>query len=54
MSEIKIKRQTFIEWQKHLNQWRREYDIKIHDSKIYADGTITLVIERTKKQFKTK
>lgn len=49
-----IKRESMHVWQKLLNQWRKKYDIRIVSHKYWDDGTITIVLERTEKQIKSK
>ncbi len=52
MGEFIFKTGELIEWQKWLNQWRHNYELKIHFIEI-KDGVnctiATILLERTKK-----
>lgn len=38
------------EVQKLLNQWRHQYDLRLHGTTISADGKVSVIVERSEKK----
>lgn len=47
--EFIIKEAAYIEWQKWLNQWKHQYNLKIHSTTPTTPGNIVIVLERSAK-----